>query len=1431
VSAAAIAAVIRANMIRKLIEFSIRYRSGVVLAAVVFVIAGLYAAIHSPMDAVPDLSENQVIVFSSWPGHGPREVEEQVTYPLSLQLQGLDGIRVVRGSSDVGYSMLHVIFADGVSFSGARRRVQERLASLEAGLPDGVVPHLAADGIPTGQIFWYTVEGTGFDLARLRSLQDWTIAPQLRSIPGVAEVASVGGFVSELQIDVEPNLLAQFGLTIHDLNAELSRPTGSVGGHVLHKGNAEFVVQLNSPAQPDQQLDDWRHRRIPVPGGRSLRLGEIATIKWGPAVRRGMFEKDGSEAVAGIVHIRYGHNVLDVTKQVRRRLHELAAGLPAGVRVIPVYDRTPLITGAVGTVSRALIEALLVAAVCVLLVLRHVRAWLVIAFTLPLSVLGTFLAMTLLRSAGWVDIQTNIMSLSGMVISIGVLIDSSIVMTENVMHQLRRRFGDRPVSGDVTDTVAQACQTVGWPVFCSILVMLISFAPVFALSGIDGRMYQPLAWTKSLALICAALLSVMLVPALCVYLVRGRIRDESESSVVRSVISVYRPMLSWLLDSPGPLVFLLCVTLILAAIPLGSDLVFRAVLFGSLVIGVGLSVMAGRFVKGILGGLVMILIALAGQQWMRPIGVEMRMPLDEGMVMDMPITIPRASITQSADDLKERNMILCRFPEVSMVTGKAGRADTPFDPAPLDMIETMIEFRPRDHWPRRRLLPADAAKMTGPFLDKLVAAKLIDSLPAEARHELIDAALFRYDAIQRETAFQFTEVFYNRAQYDLCRFLIGQAWAELRSMGHTNRELSSGDTSAIISQIPVSKMHDLVASPSAESLSAIWPHLVPSSDRQDLSGVAGEAGHSSPVGTFSLANTVRAAFGIEPSTMESRLLNSVQAEHLRLWQIHVADLNRRLHQRAARTWFRLVADECYLRGKIIDPALAAVYSQIYSARTATAKPDAPKTHHGPPVVELPFIDPHPVFDAIVRQCAEESLKSLLLWPHDPTSLAAFGGEMDRVLQMPGWTNVWTKPIQNRVDMLATGVNAEVGVRVLGRNLDEVVQTSEQIAAVLKDVTGAADVVADPVRGKGLIQVTPNARQASQMGVSLADLQTVLETSLSGRIVGQILDGQERKAVRVRIASPSVETDDETLRRLPVPCRPDYADPQTNGVNPAHPDQASTSMGDLSPPSGRVMKTVPLETVAEIRVAEGPATIKSENGWLRNYVRLNVRDRNPFEFVEDARRAVASGVTLPQGVFVEWTGQFEHALRTRRTLCLLVPAVLLIIFAMLYLTYRDTADAMLMLLSAPGALAGGVLCQWLLGYKFSIAVGVGYIACFGMAAATGIVMLVYLREAVEQAGGLERMSLGELKQAVLNGAVHRLRPKLLTEATTILGLAPMLWSDGIGAEVIRPMAAPVLGGILIADEVIDLLIPVLFYHVRRRRWLHLHGDEKGGLNKV
>jgi Cu(I)/Ag(I) efflux system membrane protein CusA/SilA len=441
----------------------------------------------------------------------------------------------------------------------------------------------------------------------------------------------------------------------------------------------------------------------------------------------------------------------------------------------------------------------------------------------------------------------------------------------------------------------------------------------------------------------------------------------------------------------------------------------------------------------------------------------------------------------------------------------------------------------------------------------------------------------------------------------------------------------------------------------------------------------------------------------------------------------------------------------------------------------------------------------------------------MLWPREREEMSgAFGGELETALKMPGWANVWTMPIQNRVDMLNTGINTEFGVRVLGRRQEDVVDASEKIAAVLKNVAGAVNVVADPLRGKGYLEIRPDRDKAAQNGVSVGDINELVETAIGGKIATTTVEGRERHAVRVRYLRDA-SRDEEAIRQLPVPVR-EIVDRSTELALAG--SAAAGAELSLATSRGRF---VPLEEVATVHVVEGPATIKSENGLLRNYVRFDVRDRGGFEFLEAARRAVADEVALPEGTYIEWTGQFEHALETARTLFIVVPIVVASIFLILYLTYHDWADACLMLLAVPGTIAGGVLFQWLFGFEFSVAVGVGYIACFGMAAATGMIMLVYLREAVEKAGGLTRMSLDQLRKAVMDGAVHRLRPKLLTEGTMILGLAPMLWASGVGAEVIRPMAAPVLGGILIADEVIDLLLPVLFYHIRRRRWLALQSE--------
>ncbi len=1299
-------------MIDAIIGLAIRRRWAVILAGIALGIAGVLAARATPMDAIPDLSEDQVIVFADWPGHSPREVEEQVTYPLSLELQGLRGVKVVRSSSDFNFAMLSVILDESTGTAEGRRLVGERIARAGSALPPGVMPKLGPDAAATGQIFWYTVEGQGLDLGRLRAIQDWTVRPQLASVPGVAEVASVGGFPIEYEVAVDPRRLKARGVILSDLVDAVARANSSVGGHAIQKGNAEYLVRgvgwlgstPDGTTDPSRIVHDLERVVLRASDGKAAVVSDVAGVSLAPGPRRGVLEKDGSEAVGGVILMSVGENPLEVTRRIRAKLHEMAGGLPSGVTIHPFYDRTPLIEGAIGTVTSTVVEAIVTATICIVVVLLHVRTSFIIAITLPLAALGSFLLMWLLRALKIADIQTNIMSLSGIAISIGILVDSSIVMAENVMHRLKEHFGDRPARGDLRAIVLPACLAVGRPIVFSVVIMILSFLPVFALGGMEGKMFRPLAFTKTFALISVAILSITLVPALCTFFIRGRLRREDESPIVRGVIEVYRPVLDSLLTNPAPLALVLGITFVVGLAPIGSRWVLLSALFAGMV-ACGLSFRSPSSRALAMGSLV--LIALTAERTMTPLGREFLTPIDEGMVMDMPITIPRASVTQSADDLKARDMTLCRFPEVDMVVGKAGRAETPTDPAPMDMIETMVNFRPRSLWPRRKLARADALRMADRARDLLEAKGLVSPEPdralrAKQAAECVEAVLPRFDVQMREYAYQ------------------------------ANAE-------------------------------------------------------------FQRAEAVR----LRPTHH-----GELTREQLSLWLTHARRLDADLAGRGADVFARLAVEEWIDRSKGVDPEIASTLAAI---RRIREKPPSPSRrmgggHHGGATsVEARAIPPSPQLEEVQNELATAYSLRLMLWRAERSDLIGAGGELDRAVMMPGWSNIWTMPIQNRVDMLSTGINTPIGVRVMGRSLDDVVAASEAIAAALKNVPGAADVVADPIRGKGYLEIRVDRDRAARLGVSVGDANDVIETAIGGKVATTAVEGRERHPVRVRYAR-DFRGDEEDARKLLVP----------------------TVARDRD---GRP-RFVTLGEVADVRIAEGPATIKSENGMLRNYVRLNVRGRSAGEVVDDGRRAVASRVTLPDGVFVEWTGQFEHEARARRTLSVMVPIVIALIFAILYWTYHDLADAMLMLLAVPGAIAGGVFFQWLFGFTFSVTVWVGYVACFGMATSTGIIMLVYLREAVARAGGLGAMSLEELRAAVLDGAVHRLRPKLLTEGTTILGLAPMLWADGPGAEVIRPMAAPVLGGLLVADEVIDLFLPVLFYQVRKWRWLRLHSAESG-----
>ncbi|HEX7446350.1 MAG TPA: efflux RND transporter permease subunit, partial [Pirellulales bacterium] len=1385
----------------RIIEFSIRNRGLVIVAGVVLAVWGVYAVYQTPIDAIPNVSENQLIVFADWPGHSPRDIEQQVTYPLSVELQGLAGVRVVRSSSEFNFASLSIILDDTTDFYFARRQVSERLAAAAEDLPDGVHAYLAPDGVATGQIFWYAVEGRGYDLGRLRSIQDWYVRGQLASVPGVAEVASVGGHVMEYQIDLDPPRLAELNLAAGAVTRAVADANASAGGYVLQKPNAEYLVRgvtrLGADADdaspdPRQIVRNLEQLVIGKSGGRPVLLSEVAKISIGPRFRRGVLELHGNEAVGGVVLMRYGENPLEVTQRLHQKIHELSAGLPDGVRVVPVYDRTPLIHGAVATVTGTLFEAIATATICVLLVLLHFRTAVVIAVTLPLAALGAFIAMWVLRRLGIADIQTNIMSLAGIVISIGVLVDSSIVMTENVMHTLHGRFGDRPVRGDVRHLVLPACRTVGRPIFFSVAIMLVSFLPVFCLGGIQGKMFRPLAFTKSLAMLSVAVLAITLVPALCTFFIRGRLRDERRSWLVRSVSDVYRPVLEYLLDRPAPLVWLLALTFIVACAPLGH----RTVLLAVLLLFLALTAALTRTWRGTLFcTLTLTLAALAAEQGMRPLGWQKMPPLNEGMVMDMPITVPRASIAQAADDLKARDMVLCRFPEVAMVVGKAGRAETPSDPAPIDMIETMVDFRPRELWPKRKLPQRAARRQTRAVLEALATRNLI-APPADiaARETIVSEAagesLVRFDGLMREYAYLRNREFETALAPQLVRHLVLRMIARLQPHGLLAHAPTDGETSQLAQALIDHADHHLSMSPSLDDVTRLSRHAAHHMNEMKLVTGRVDLFADRPALWQRAADWLGQSLGKPSPTFFTRLTDDMREFFDSSWQTHLRQLNTELQQRGVDSFTRLAIEEVLARATVRDAGLADYLAQV---RRFRARPPLPHAGHHPGHRSFarPDVAPQPELKELQESLAADMRGRTLLWPSTPEELSDPGGELDRTLQMPGWANVWTRPIQNRVDMLFTGVNTDVGVRVLGRQLDDVVNASDAIAEALKQLPGAADVMAETVRGKGYLEIRVDYKRAAQAGVSIAEINQAIELALGGQVVTKTIEGRQRHGVRVQFSRPWRD-DEEAIRRLPV-------------------------AGD-----------VPLGDVAEVRLAEGPASIKSENGLLRNYVRLNVRGRSAVTFVDEARRAVAERVRLPEGVYVEWTGQFEHDVRSLRTLAWVLPLVVALILAILFWTYRDLADALLMLLAVPGAIAGGVIFQWLLGYDFSVTVLVGYIACFGMATSTGIIMLVYLREAVARRGGLEQMSLPELRQAVIEGAVHRLRPKLLTEGTTILGLAPMLWASGVGAEVIKPMAAPVLGGILVADEVIDLLLPVLFYWVRRLRWRRIHATQPGGM---
>jgi len=1058
-------------MIDRIIEFSLKNRFIIVAAYVLLAGWGYWALIRTPVDAIPDLSDNQVIVFSDWIGRSPQEVEDQVTYPLTTTFQGLPGVRAVRGQSAFGFSMINVIFEDSIDLYWARTRVAERLNLATRQLPDGVLPTLGPDATGVGQIFWYTVDGEGYSLRDLRSLQDWFLRYQLNSVPGVAEVASVGGQVQQYQIDVDPNRLRAYSIPLSTVVEAVQRSNSNVGGNVIeHNGQWSIVRGVGLIGS----VADFENIVIGGSGGTPIFVRNVADVSIGDAFRVGALDRDGKEAVGGVVIARYGVNTLEVINAVKAKLETLKPGLPQGVSVTPFYDRTELILRATATLKRALIEELLLVTLAHIIFLFHFRSILIVTIPLPLAVLASFLFMHNL------GISSNLMSLSGIAIAIGVLVDAGIVVTENAFRFMEKRGVDPRDRRKVTETVLESTRLVGRPIFFSMTIIILAFVPVFALTGREGKLFHPLAFTKTFAMIAATLIAVTLVPVLCTLLLRGRFHSEEENLVMRVLQRGYRPVLSFALAhraltiTCALLLFSVAVLLATSAswLPKARSVTANVPIAGPLV------------------------------QSIHSIGSEFMPELNEGDLMYMPITDPAISIDEALRVMQMQDRTLKSFPEVEWVTGKAGRAETSTDPAPVNMNETIVHLRQPERW-----------------------------RPGMTREKLI-------------------------------------------------------------------------------------------------------------------------------------------------------------------------------------------------------------------------------------------------------------AEMNDKLTMPGVTNIWTQPIINRIEMLTTGIRTEIGVKIYGSDLAEIERRSREVASVLQTVPGAANVSPEPLTGQPYIDIKIDRQAAARYGIDVAAIQNVVDTGIGETNLTVTIEGRRRFPARVRYAQ-QFRSSPEALGGLLV-----------------------------NAPGGA---QIPLAQVASIREVNGASMISSENGLLRGTVLLNVRGRDVGSFVEEAKLALRDRVQLPAGYYVEWSGQYEDQQRARARLLLVMPIVLAVIFVLLYLTYHSFIEAAHVLLAVPFALTGGVYLLYAMGYNFSVAVWVGFIALFGTAVQTGMVMVIYLEEAVER----KKKEVGEgftrenLKQAVMEGALLRLRPKVMTVSTVVAGLLPIMWSTSAGAEVMKPLATPVLGGMVSSLVHVLIVTPVIFYWLRER----------------
>ncbi|SUW64871.1 Cation efflux system protein CusA [Buttiauxella agrestis] len=1037
-------------MIATVIRWSLKNRLLVLLAAIMMAAWGIWSLQRAPLDALPDLSDVQVIIRINYPGKAPQVVEDQVTYPLTTTMLSVPGAKTVRGFSMFGDSYVYILFEDGTDPYWARSRVLEYLSQVQSQLPAEAKASLGPDATGVGWVYEYAlVDRSGkHSLADLRALQDWMLKFELKTVPNVSEVASVGGMVRQYQIVLDPQRMRALNITHQQVIDAVQSANQEGGGSVIEMGEAEYMVRT---AGYLKNLNDFKQVVITTREGVPVLLSDVATLRMGPEIRRGVAEFNGEGEVAGgIIVMRYGKNALDTINAVKAKLQQIQRSLPAGVEIVPVYDRSHLIENAIETLSYKLLEEFIVVAIICALFLFHFRSALVAMITLPLGILGAFIVMH------YQGVNANIMSLGGIAIAIGAMVDAAIVMIENmhkVLEQWRHDNPDKqPTGADYWRISEQAAVEVGPALFCSLLIITLSFIPVFSLEAQEGRMFSPLAFTKTYAMAVAAGLGITLVPVLMGYFIRGKIPDEKANPINRWLIAAYEPLLDKVLARPKT-------TLVIAGLVLVATL------------------------------------------WpLSRLGSEFMPPLDEGDLLYMPSTLPGISAREAGHLLQQTDRLIKTVPEVATVFGKAGRADTATDPAPLTMIETTIRFKPRDQW------------RPGMTMDKLVS------------------------------------------------------------------------------------------------------------------------------------------------------------------------------------------------------------------------------------------------------------------------------ELDSVVKVPGIANVWVPPIRNRLDMLATGIKSPVGIKVNGNNIAAIEQVAEQIERVVKQVPGVTSALAERLGGGRYVDINIDRLKAARYGVSVKELQSLVATVIGGQNIGETIEGRERYPINVRYPR-EMRDNIQKLKNLPV----------------------ITANGSQ----------IALSELADISITDGPPMLKSENARLSNWVYVDLRGRDLKSAVEDMQRAVSQQVKLPEGVSLSWSGQFEYLERASAKLRIVLPFTLVIIFVLLYVTFSRVSDALLIMGTLPFSLIGGVWLLYLLGYNLSVAGAVGFIALAGVAAEFGVIMVLYLNQAIARHKALNPLG-GKpmLMRALHEGAVLRVRPKVMTVATIMAGLLPIMWGDGTGSEVMRRIAAPMIGGMITAPLLSMLVIPAMYVLLKR-----------------